>query len=115
MGTEVVSREEVNSRLYKGVGGLAGGIGLLVLNGFGPLGSLVWGGLLAGVGLYLLSKKGSSLAGLVTLAAGGLALITLIPVIGGLSGFLLAAGGIGLLVAGALSLWRFITGLNSRR
>jgi hypothetical protein len=47
-------------------------------------------------------------AGILTAAAS-------LPIIGGLAGFLMGAAGVGLLIGGGISLYKFIKGLKSRK
>ncbi len=110
--SDIVPRSEVTKSGVKGVGALAGGVGLLILNALHPLAAIIVGGVLTVGGLaFTTGTKKDRTAGAVTMGAGILtALAGLIP---GFH-FLLWLPGIGLLGAGVYSIIKFIRGLKTR-
>lgn len=114
MSGEIVPRTVLVKQGLKSVGGVAGGIGLLVLGLSGWLPSLIIGGVVTLIGLGISSSKKDRVAGLITTGAGILAMVSIIPILGGLSNPILFIGGIGLIVAGGLSLFKFIKNLLKR-
>lgn len=118
---DVISREEVNRSLGRGVVGVGTGISLLVLNslpawsilGFAPI-PLGIGAILALAGWNNLKKHEGSLGGLLALGAGVLTAASGLPLLGGLAGFALGAGALGGLIYGGLQFFRFWKGLKSR-
>lgn len=115
---EMVPRNELVRVGGKGVAGIAGGIGLLVLRGIASatVPGLVVGGIITAVGLGIsAASKKDRLAGLVATGAGALTVVASLPLIGGLGSGLMLAGGVGLLVAGGIGLYKFFKGLRTRR
>lgn len=114
---EIVPRNVLMKQGTKAVGGIGGGVALLVLRGIGGLlvPGLIVGGVLTAVGIGISSKsKEDRMAGLITTAAGVLTAVASLPIVGGFAKGLMLIGGIGLLVAGGVSLYKFIKGLRSR-
>lgn len=121
---EMMTREQVNRSLGRGVVGVGTGLGLLILGG--PMASwtflipglapipVVIGGIIAMAGWNTLKKQEGSLGGLLALGAGALTLVSGLPLIGGLGGFFLGVGAVGSLIYGGLQLWRFFKGVKSR-
>jgi len=110
-------KKENRGKIALGTGGIAGGIGVLVVKGiassfFWPVGPLVVGGLILWGSWRLFQKPNSALVGMVGLAAGLLVAATALPVIGPLAGFLLTLSGIGLIAGGA---WAIYQTVKSRR
>ena len=96
----------------KGTAAVVGGAGLLILSALshGVIGVIV-GAAIGLVGLALTGSRSERKAGIVGLVAGGLALIVSL---GALPHWLLALPGIGLVVAGAVSLFGFFKNLRKR-
>ncbi len=111
---EMVPRKALVKYGSQGVGGVVGGVVMLALGGLNPIASLIVGGSVALIGLVLSRTKDDRTAGLVATAAGIITAATAIPFIGGLAGTLLTISGVGLLVAGGISLFKFIRGYRSR-
>lgn len=103
------------------VGGIAGGIGLMVLNlltGL-PILGLIAGGVVTVIGLGAMASPAAEdkRAGLITTAAGGLTVLSHVSILGpiaGLAGSLVNVGIIGLLGMGVWNAYKFIKGLKSR-
>jgi hypothetical protein len=114
--SDIEPRSQVSKNGVKGVGALAGGVGLVVLAALsaGVVG-LVAGGILAIVGFSLTGSKSDRTAGMVTAAAGivtaGIAVLNFVGV--HLNG-LLAIPGVALIVGGVWSLFKFFRGVRSR-
>ena len=114
---DLVPRQELVKQGVKGVAGVGGGIGLLILNGIASAGflpGLIVGGLVTVAGMVIGSSKEDRRAGLITVAAGVLTVIASLPFIGGIAGWLLPVAGIGLIVAGGYSLFKFWRNLRKR-
>jgi hypothetical protein len=110
---EIVPRNQVTRSGVKGVGAIAGGVGLLVLSSISaiPVIGAVAGGVLAVIGFALTGSKPDRGAGVITAAAGIVTVAAaLIP---GLR-WLVWLPGIGLLGAGIYSLVKFARGLKTR-
>lgn len=110
-------KRETRGKLALGAGGVAGGIGVLVVNGFAasllpPFGPLVVGGLILWGSWRLFQKPSSALMGIVGLVAGALVAATALPLVGGLASLLLTLSGLGLIGAGA---WSIVQVLRARR
>jgi hypothetical protein len=109
--SDIVPRNQVTKSGVKGVGAVAGGVGLLVLGSIHGILGLVAGGVVAVVGLALSTSKSDRTAGIVTTAAGVVAAAAaLIP---GLR-WLVVLPAVGLIGAGIWSLVKFFRGLKSR-
>ena len=113
---ELVPRSELVKQGWRGFGGVAGGIVLLVLRGIAGAG--FWPGLLAGAFLILLglaigSSRQDRAAGGITIAVGAATLIGSIPGFSGVR-WLMTVAGIALLFAGVWSLSRFFFLLRKR-
>ena len=111
---DIVPRKTLVKYGSQGVAGLAGGAALLALNGLGPVGSLIVGGIVAIVGLALSRSKEDKTAGYIALGAGALTAVTAIGFLRGIAGTLLGISGIGLLVMGGINVFRFIRGYRNR-
>ena len=111
---DLVPRKTLVKQGTQGIGGIVGGTALLILAGFGTVGSLIVGGAITLIGLAISTSKDDRTAGIVTAVAGGLALISAIPALGSLAAGLLRFSGIGLLIAGGFKLFKFIRGYRSR-
>ena len=114
---DVVPREELSKQGLKGFGGVAGGVGVLVLKGIaaaGFLGGLLVGGIVGVAGLALVMSKDDKKAGYVALAAGALTVLAVIPGLKLVATPLMLVAGIGLLLAGGWSLLKFFRNLKKR-
>ncbi len=110
---EIVPREVLVKQGMKAVGGIGGGVGLLILGAFtgATIPAIIIGGVLTAIGLAITSRsKDDKLAGGITAGAG---ILTILKGLLG-AGWLITLPGIGLLVAGGVSLYKFIKGLRSR-
>ncbi len=110
---EIVPREQLVKSGLKGFLAVGGGIGLLVLKALSslPIVGVVVGAALAIGGIAMSASKEDKPAGVVTLVAGALtAGAALIP------GFrwLMSLAGWGLLIGGAVSLYKFFSKLKKR-
>ena len=113
---ELVPRKELVKQGWRGFGGVAGGIVLLLLRGIA--GGGFWPGLLAGAFLILLglgigSSRSDRVAGGITIAVGAATLIGSIPGFSGVR-WLMSVAGIALIAAGAWSLVKFFLNLRKR-
>ncbi|GAH81024.1 unnamed protein product [marine sediment metagenome] len=114
---DLVPRQELVKQGVKGVAGVGGGIGLLILNGIASAGflpGLIVGGLVTVVGMVIGSSKEDRRAGLITIAAGAATIAASIPLIDRIVSWLLPVAGIGLIVAGGYSLFKFWRNLRKR-
>ena len=103
-----------------GFAGVGGGVGLLVLRGIARIGGgfsllgLIVGGVVTFVCLGAAAKDPADRdAGRIGAAAGVATMVASLPVVGGLASALMWISGIGLLVAGGISLYRFYRGLKA--
>ncbi len=115
--SEIEPRSQVSRNGVKGVGALAGGVGLVVLSLLGPVLGLIAGGVLTVVGLSLTGSKSDRTAGWVTAGAGIVtavsALHRFLPFMPNL-GWLMWIPGVALIGAGVFSLIKFFRGVKSR-
>ena len=111
---DIVPRKTLVKHGSQGIGGVIGGAVILGLGSLGVAGSLIIGGIVAVVGFALSRSKDDRTAGLIAAAAGIITAATAIPFVGGIAATLLTISGIGLLVAGGLSLIKFIRGYRKR-
>ena len=119
---ELVPRSTLVRQGSRGIGGVAGGIGLLVLRGIAGVGAglslpglIVGGGLtIFGLGAAARDKKDQT-AGWITAGAGILTGVASLPLVGGLASGLMWIAGVGLLGTGGYSLYKFFKGLRARR
>lgn len=109
--SDIVPRSQVSKSGVKGVGAIAGGVGLLILSSMGGVLGLIAGGVLTVAGLALSSSKSDRTAGVVTAAAGIVTAAS--AIIPGLD-WLMWLPGIGLVGAGIYSLVKFFRGMKSR-
>ncbi len=111
--SDLVPRSQLTGQGLKGTAAVIGGGALLVLSALSAhwLLGLIVGGVAAVAGLALAGSRSERKAGIVGLIAGGATVLaSLIP---GLR-WLLWVPGLGLLVAGGLSLFRFGKNLRKR-
>jgi hypothetical protein len=116
---DIVPRDQLVKQGMKGLGGVAGGIGLFILKAFTggaviSLPGLIVGGIVAVVGLAIGSSREDRKAGMVVTAAGVLTAVASLPLVRGLGSTLLTLGGIGLLGMGIYSLAKFLANLRRR-
>jgi hypothetical protein len=109
-------KRENRGKLALGAGGIAGGVAVLVVNGFlvhAPfIIPLIVGGLVVWGSWRLFQKPNSALVGMVGLAAGVLMAATAIPIVKVLADTLLTISGIGLLAGG---IWSIVQVFRRRR
>ncbi len=109
--TNVLAKQGVTA-----VGGLAGGLGLLILGAlpsvFGIAAGIVIG--LVGVGALSSRERSDRVVGGIAAAAGGLAILSKVGLFGGLASGLLGIATVGLLGLGVWNGIKFLKGLKSR-
>jgi hypothetical protein len=115
---ELATRQEMTKKLINGAGGVGGGLALLLISGL--VGSpVMWiaAGVCAAVGIGMLFSKNQKKAGTVLLGAGvvvaGAGIIT--AALGATVPWLIPIAGVGLIVLGGISLFRFFRDLKKRR
>jgi hypothetical protein len=111
---DLVPRKDLVKNGSKGIGGIVGGALILILNAFGPIASLIVGGILGVTGLGMSRNKEEKTTGMLVAAAGALTAFTAIPKIGGLGTALLVISGVGLILMGGWNLIKFIRGYRKR-
>jgi hypothetical protein len=113
---DIVPVNEVAKRGVVAVGGIAGGIVLFILSALPALAGIITGAVIGIVGIAALSSKdpGDKLPGLAAAAAGALAIISRLPLLGGVARFLLGAGAVALLATGIWNAVKFFRGMKSR-
>jgi hypothetical protein len=113
--SDMEPRTQVSRNGVKGVGALAGGVGLVVLSLLGPVLGLIAGGVLAVVGFSLTGSKSDRTAGMVAAGAGIVtAGVAVLSFLGAHLNGLLAIPGVALIGAGVWSLFKFFRGVRSR-
>ena len=90
---DIVPRNQLVKQGVQGIAGIGGGIGLLILKAIASAGFI---------------------PGLIAVGAGAVTIVASIPAIGGAVGWLMPVAGVGLIVAGAISLFRFLRNLRRR-
>lgn len=117
---DIVPRETLVKQGSKGVGGILGGAGILVLNAVtgAMIPGLIVGGALTigGLGVAAGSRE-DKMAGTVAAGAGALTVVASLPVpfLSSVAGGLMVLSGLGLIGAGVYGLIKFFKGLKSRR
>ena len=114
---DIVPRNKLVKQGVKGLGGVGGGITILILSSLGTISGLVFGGLLTAVGILISKSKDDRIAGTIVAGAGIITLISLlikIPAIGSVASWLMGIGGVGLILAGGWSIFKFIKNLRKR-
>ena len=117
----IVPRNTLVKQGTKAVGGIGGGAALLILRGIANFGAglslpgLIVGGVITVIGLGTSSSKSDRSSGLLVTGAGLLTAAASLPIVGGLASFLMGVAGVGLLIGGGISLYKFIKGLKSRK
>ncbi|MFP4483690.1 MAG: hypothetical protein ACLFO1_02425 [Spirochaetaceae bacterium] len=119
---DLVPRDQLVRQGSRGVGGVVGGAGLLILHSIAAIGAgfslpgIIVGGVLAVTGAGLASgTKTDKTGGMVLAGAGVLTGLASLPIIGGLASGLMWVAGLGLLGVGGVNLFRFIRGMRKRR
>jgi hypothetical protein len=115
---DIVPRDQLVKQGVKGVGGVGAGIGTLILSAIAspahPLPGLIVGAIVGVAGMVIASSREDRNAGLVAMGAGGLTMLSSIPLIGHVVGWLMPVAGVGLIAAGAWSLLNFWRNLRRR-
>jgi hypothetical protein len=118
--SDLVPRKELNKRAVQGVVATAGGIATLVVVGISGahwLAGTIIGAVITVVGMALSGSKSERTAGIVTAVVGAAVLISSLPFLRPIFGFLrtvMGIAGAGLIVIGGVSLVRFFSGLRKR-
>ncbi len=108
---DIVPRKEIERDGVRGFGGVAAGVGLLVLSGLGTLPGILAGGVVTAIGLGATGSSRDKVAGTVTAAAG---ILTILSKVLHFGGGLLWLGGLGMLAFGGYSLYNFFRKLKAR-
>ncbi|MDR1505868.1 MAG: hypothetical protein LBI67_02075 [Treponema sp.] len=113
---DIVPVNEVAKRGVIAVGGIAGAVVLFILGSLPAVAGIIAGAVIGIVGIAALSSKspGDKFPGFVAAAAGVLAIVSRLPVLGGLARFALGAGAAGLLALGVWNAIKFFKGMRSR-
>jgi hypothetical protein len=118
---DIVPRNQLVKQGFKGFAGVGGGVALLILRGIAHIDSglslpgLIVGGIVSVVGVVIASSPEDRKAGMVALGAGILTAVASLPGIGGIASWLMMVGGIGLILTGGWSLFKFWRALRKRR
>lgn len=98
------------------VGGVAGGLGLLILGGLPSIFGIVAGAAVGLIGLGALGSRdpADKRAGMIAAAAGGLTVLSKIGIFAGLASSFLGIATVGLLGMGVWNAFKFYKGLKSR-
>ena len=118
---DIVPRNQLVKQGVQGIAGVGGGIGLLILRAIAAIGEgafsvagLIVGGVVTVAGFVIMSSPEDRRAGVITIGAGALTLAASLPLIGGVANAFMWIGGFGLIIAGAVSLFRFLRNLRRR-
>jgi hypothetical protein len=113
---EIVSSSTLASRGVTAVGGIAGGIGLMVVGAlWWPLAIIVGGVVgIAGLGAMSSHEAADKKLGMAAAGIGALTILSRLPLLGGLAGSVLGLASIALLALGGWNAWKFFQGLKSR-
>ncbi|MBN2552178.1 MAG: hypothetical protein JXB06_05390 [Spirochaetales bacterium] len=118
---DIVPRNQLVKQGVQGIAGVGGGVGLLILRAIAAIGEkafsvpgLIVGGVVTVAGLVIMSSPEDRTAGMVTIGAGALTLAASLPLIGGIANAFMWIGGFGLIIAGGISLFRFLRNLRRR-
>jgi len=118
---DIVPRNQLVKQGVQGIAGIGGGVGLLILRAITNIGDVVFsvpglvvGGVVTIAGLVITSSPEDRNAGMITIGAGALTLAASLPLVGGIAKVFMWIGGIGLIAAGAVSLFRFLRNLRRR-
>lgn len=113
---QIEPRKQLVKTAGQGVGSIAGGVALLVLNSFsGGLGGLILGGIVTLAGVGISTSPEDRKTGVITTAAGIAAIVASLPLVGGLAQGIMTVAGLGLLVSGGLNLYSFFKKLKERK
>ena len=98
------------------VGGIAGGIGLLILGGLPSLVGIIAGAVVGLIGLGAMGSRDPTdkRSGLIALVAGGLTVLSKIGIFSGLASTFMGVATVGLIGMGAWNAFKFFKGLKSR-
>lgn len=118
MNDDLVPTQTLAKQGVAAVGGIAGGIGLLVLRGIShvPVVGIVAGAVVTIVGIGALrsdTPEDRRVGGIVT-GAGVLSILSGIGIFAGIAGGLLGVATVGLVGMGLWNAWKFFKGLRSR-
>lgn len=113
---DIVPTRELAKDGVAAIGGIAGGIGLIILGSLPSIFGIVAGGVVGLIGLGALGSSDPSdkRAGLVALLAGGLTVLSKVGIFAGLANGFLGLATVGLLGMGIWKGIKFYRGLKSR-
>jgi hypothetical protein len=118
---DIVPRNQLVKQGVQGIAGIGGGVGLLILRAIAAIGEgafsvagLIVGGVVTVAGFVIMSSPEDRSAGMITIGAGALTLAASLPLVGGIANAFMWIGGFGLIIAGAISLFRFLRNLRRR-
>ena len=118
---DIVPRNQLVKQGVQGIAGIGGGVGLLILRAIAAIGEgafsvagLIVGGVVTVAGFVIMSSPEDRRAGMITIGAGALTLAASLPLVGGVANAFMWIGGFGLIIAGAVSLFRFLRNLRRR-
>ncbi|HOM23587.1 hypothetical protein [Treponema sp. J25] len=113
---DIVPTRELAKDGVAAIGGIAGGIGLLILGSLPSIFGIVAGGVVGLIGLGAMGSSDPSdkRAGLVALLAGGLTVLSKVGIFAGLANGFLGLATVGLLGMGIWKAIKFYKGLKSR-
>jgi hypothetical protein len=118
---DIVPRNQLVKQGVQGIAGIGGGVGLLILRAIAAIGEgafsvagLIVGGVVTVAGFVIMSSPEDRSAGMITIGAGALTLAASLPLVGGIANAFMRIGGFGLIIAGAISLFRFLRNLRRR-
>ncbi len=118
---DIVPRNQLVKQGVHGIAGIGGGVGLLILKAIAAIGEgafsvagLVAGGVVTVAGFVIMSSPEDRRAGVITIGAGALTLAASLPLISGVANAFMWIGGFGLIITGAISLFRFLRNLRRR-
>lgn len=98
------------------VGGIAGGIGLMILGGLPSLFGIIAGAVVGIIGLGAMGSPdpADKRAGIIALVAGGLTVLSKVGIFSGFASGLLGIATAGLIGMGVWNAFKFFKGLKSR-
>jgi len=118
---DIVPRNQLVKQGVQGIAGIGGGVGLLILRAIAAIGEkafsvpgLIIGGVVTVAGFVIMSSPEDRTAGIVTIGAGALTLAASLPLLEKVANPFMWIGGFGLIIAGAISLFRFLRNLRRR-
>lgn len=109
--TNVLAKQGVTA-----VGGIAGGLGLMILGGLPSIIGIIAGAVIGIIGLGAMGSKDpvDKKVGFITAGAGALTVLAKLPILTGLASGMLGLASIGLLGMGIFNAFKFFRGLKSR-